>query len=158
MVETPIKLPLPPEAATALQQGRTIDAIKIIREVHGLSLLEAKQMAEAARDDIPAAAETPPQIIQSRSRTAYVAPLAFSFGALSLLYQANGFLQDESNAAYCATAKRGRYMVCKWSADLGEQFFGMGKGYVGSATFLLVLGGLLGLFAWLSYRAIQKMR
>lgn len=157
MQESKPKPPLPPEAIAALQQGRTIDAIKIIREVHGLSLLEAKQRAEAAQKDMPPASAQP-KLIQSQSFARYLTPLAFSFGALGLLYQANGFLQARSNAAYCDTAQEGRFFVCKLSAELGEHTIGAGKGYVGSAIFLLLLGGLLSLLAWLSYRAIQTKR
>lgn len=157
MPDVSSKPALPAEAIAALQQGRTIDAIKIIREVHGLSLLEAKEWAEAAQRDV-APIQKQPALIQSQSLAIYLTPLAFSFGALAMLFQANGFLQAESNAAYCEKAYSGRYLVCKLSAELGEQYFGAGKGYVGSALFLLILGGLLGLLAWVSYRAIQKSR
>lgn len=158
MSETREKPALPTEARIALQQGRTIDAIKIIREVHGLSLLEAKEWAQAAQKDPQAEAPQPePQrqaAGQGHALLIYLTPLLFSFGALGLLYQANGFLRQESNASYCATAYRGVYLVCSWSPALAEQHFGAGKGYVGSALFLLLLGALLGLLAWLSYRAI----
>jgi len=39
--------PLPQAALTALQQGRKIEAIKLVREVEGLGLKEAKDRVEA---------------------------------------------------------------------------------------------------------------
>ncbi len=157
MPDSQAKLPLPPEAIAALQQGNTINAIKIIREIHGLSLLEAKQLAESVQLELAA---VPPRPIlgQNRFFPTFLTPLAFSFGGLALLYQANGFLLAKSTGSYCETAYRGRYLICQLSVELGEQYFGVGKGYVGSALFLLLLGGLLGLLAWLSYRAIQANR
>lgn len=157
MPETREKPVLPAEAWEALQQGRTIDAIRIIREVHGLSLLEAKMWAEAAQKDLQAEGRPERQrqgAGQGHALLIFLTPLLFSFGALGLLYQANSFLQQESNASYCATAYRGVYLVCTWSPGLAEQYLGAGKGYVGSALFLLFLGALLGLLAWGSYRAI----
>ena len=157
MSDMPPKPPLPAEAIAALQQGRMIEAIKIIRQVHGLSLLEAKQWAETVQREITPS-EAPKPLMHTKPFAIFLTPFAFSFGALGLLFQANAFLQAESNTAYCATAHRGRYLICQLSAELGEQYFGAGKGYVGSAMFLLLLGGLVGLLAWVSYRAIQKSR
>lgn len=39
--------PLPQAALTALQQGRKIEAIKLVREAEGLGLKEAKDRVEA---------------------------------------------------------------------------------------------------------------
>ena len=39
--------PLPLEAVTLLQEGRMIDAIKVIREVEGLGLKDAKDRVDA---------------------------------------------------------------------------------------------------------------
>lgn len=39
--------PLPPAVLASLAQGRTIDAIKQLREAHGLSLNEAKDIVDA---------------------------------------------------------------------------------------------------------------
>lgn len=39
--------PLPQAALSALQQGRKIEAIKLVREVEGLGLKEAKDRVEA---------------------------------------------------------------------------------------------------------------
>lgn len=41
--------PLPPEVLAAIAQGRTIDAIKQLREAHGLGLKEAKDIVDAHR-------------------------------------------------------------------------------------------------------------
>ena len=48
--------PLPPAVLAALAQGRTIDAIKQLREAHGLSLKEAKDIVDAHTQARPAAA------------------------------------------------------------------------------------------------------
>ncbi|MBT0963680.1 hypothetical protein [Denitromonas iodatirespirans] len=40
----------PPEARAALDAGRLIEAIKIVRETHGLGLAEAKAWVEAERE------------------------------------------------------------------------------------------------------------
>lgn len=48
--------PLPPAVLASLAQGRTIDAIKQLREAHGLSLKEAKDIVDAQARARPAAA------------------------------------------------------------------------------------------------------
>ena len=49
--------PLPPEAVAALQQGRTIDAIRIVRQAHGIGLRESKERVEAHLHRDPALAQ-----------------------------------------------------------------------------------------------------
>ncbi|MFN3437740.1 MAG: ribosomal protein L7/L12 [Acidovorax sp.] len=62
--------PLPPAVLASLAQGRTIDAIKQLREAHGLSLKEAKDIVDAhAR---PAAAS------HSASHSAMPRPTGFT--------------------------------------------------------------------------------
>ena len=48
--------PLPPAVLASLAQGRTIDAIKQLREAHGLSLKEAKDVVDGHAPARPAAA------------------------------------------------------------------------------------------------------
>ena len=43
---SPPNQPLPPAAIAALQLGRQIEAIKIVRQVHGLSLKDAKDRVD----------------------------------------------------------------------------------------------------------------
>jgi hypothetical protein len=42
----PDEQPIPAEAITALQQGRKIEAIKLVRAAHGIGLKEAKHRVE----------------------------------------------------------------------------------------------------------------
>ena len=53
---------LPPSAVAALKQGRKIEAIKVMREEHGIGLREAKEEVEAwlARD--PSLLGQPPTV------------------------------------------------------------------------------------------------
>jgi hypothetical protein len=53
----PFDPPLPPDALAALQQGRTIEAIKIVRAAEGLGLKEAKDRVDRCVASDPALRE-----------------------------------------------------------------------------------------------------
>jgi hypothetical protein len=53
----PYDPPLPPDALAALQQGRTIEAIKIVRAAEGLGLKEAKDRVDRCVAGDPALRE-----------------------------------------------------------------------------------------------------
>ncbi|NUN69786.1 MAG: ribosomal protein L7/L12 [Bacteroidetes bacterium] len=51
--------PIPPAAAAELESGRTIEAIKIVRQTHGLGLKESKDLVDEylrSRPDLAARA------------------------------------------------------------------------------------------------------
>ena len=45
--------PLPPEPTTLLNEGRLIEAIKVLRKTHGLDLRQAKAWIDSHIDDNP---------------------------------------------------------------------------------------------------------
>lgn len=53
-LHAPERPTLPPKAIAELQQGRKIEAIRIVREAHGIGLKEAKEAVEAYIQTQPA--------------------------------------------------------------------------------------------------------
>ncbi len=52
--------PLPPDVLEALQRGRTIEAIKLLRTSRNMGLKEAKDAIDAARGNIKATGDLSP--------------------------------------------------------------------------------------------------
>ena len=61
--------PLPPEAIAALLRGHKIDAIRIVREQHGVDLKAAKDLVDAYARDHPtlANARSPGEVAPRRA-------------------------------------------------------------------------------------------
>lgn len=76
---------LPEEAIAALRGGRTVDAVRIVREKHGLGLKEAAERVDAAvqRDPRLAGAARPPvrAMIGDYLASSYKFPLSAGLGA-----------------------------------------------------------------------------
>ena len=59
--------PLPAEVVAALQAGRTIEAIKLLRQMHGVGLKEAKEAVDAQRHRDGLSARSPGELSRASS-------------------------------------------------------------------------------------------
>lgn len=153
MTKETLRLSIPPEAVAALQSGRKIEAIKIIREHLGVDLKTAKDLADnlvLAPDGKPA-----PEIIQKHA-TPVVLPMLLGLAATALLVQAAGFITEGSNASYCAKATRGKHLLCTLAPEWAETLLGPGQGYIGSAIVLGLLALVVAFMALVSFRGGQR--
>jgi len=77
-------LRFPVEIVDLIRQGRQIDAIRLIRELHDAPLVEAKRFADAIRDDLIATGEMPERHAKSGCGAALLVVGLGGLGCLSL--------------------------------------------------------------------------
>lgn len=139
---------VPPEALAALQRGQKIEATKIIREQLGLDLKTAKDLA----DSLPVVPTSPPAPTIIQRPASLVLPALLGLAALWLLVQAGRFVMEGSNASYCATATKGKHLLCQAAPGWAENVLGEGQGYIGSALVLVLLAAIVAFMALASRR------
>lgn len=139
---------IPPKALAALQSGHKIEAIKIIREHLGVDLKTAKDLA----DNLAPAPNGKPAPAIIKRPGSVVLPALLGVAALTLLAQAGRFIFDGSNASYCATATKGKHLLCQAAPGWAENLLGEGQGYIGSALVLMLLAAIVALMAVASRR------
>ncbi len=158
MVKPPVKETEWPEAAkTALSTGQKIEAIKILRETYGIGLKEAKDMVDSLPEGLRVSemGSESPAIFRNTGLRHYLTPLLLLLGAMSMAWQATGFMMAKSTDSYCLTTHKGTYLLCRLLPQWAEEILGIGTGYIGSALMLYLLATVMLLLAWLSYRKLN---